>query len=277
MVLTQTLSSIHKRALYSVAVIALISAIACDRQQSKQDSAAVSASPTASTVSPGGERSAPTPAAQSSTLVPVVDLDPSEAQQVNKPWTGDFNELGERRFIRALVAINKTSYFVDRADQRGIAYESLAEFEKLLRPNSAKRHITTKIAIIPTTRDRLLPALAAGYGDIAIGNLTITPERDKLVDFSDPVLDNVKELVVTGPSAPAITSIDELSGKEVQVRASSSYHESLKSLNERFRSSGKAPVKIRPADELLEDEDLIQMVDTGVIPITIIDSHIAKF
>jgi ABC-type amino acid transport substrate-binding protein len=277
MLITQTLRSTHKLALSNAAIIALTFAIAGCGQQSKQDKAVVTASPTGSTASPGGERSASTPAGESSTLVPVADLDTTEAQKVNEPWTGDFNELGERRFIRALVVVNKTSYFIDRADQRGIAYESLAEFEKSLRSNSATRHITTKIAIIPTTRDRLLPALAAGYGDIALGNLTITPEREKLVDFSDPVLDNVKELVVTGPSAPAISSIDDLAGQEVQVRASSSYHESLKSLNERFRSSGKTPVKIGLADELLEDEDLMQMVDAGVIPATVIDSHIAKF
>jgi membrane-bound lytic murein transglycosylase MltF len=264
---TQTLSSIDKLAFYSITIIALISAMAGCRQQLKQDNAA----------RPEGERAPTEPATDSTTLVPVVDLDATETQKVKAPWSGDFNELGERRYIRALVVVNETSYFVDRGEQRGYAYESLAEFEKSLRPQATTRHITTKIAIIPTTRDRLLPALAAGYGEIAIGNLTITPKREELVDFSDPLLDNVKELIVSGPSAPAISSIDELSGKEVHVRASSSYHESLKSLNKRLRSSGKAPVKIRFADELLEDEDIMQEVDAGIIQITVIDSHVAKF
>jgi len=253
--------------LYSAAILALISAIAGCRQQPKQESTAPSV----------GDSGAPAPATENSDLVPVVDLDAAEFQKVKTPWNGDLNELGERRYIRALVVVNETSYFVDRGEQRGYAYESLAEFEKSLRSRATTRHITTKIAIIPTTRDRLLPALAAGYGEIAIGNLTITPEREKLVDFSDPLLDNVKELVVTGPSAPAISSIDELSGKEVRVRASSSYHESLNLLNKRLHNSGKAPVKIRLADELLEDEDIMQMVDAGVYPVTVIDSHIAKF
>jgi membrane-bound lytic murein transglycosylase MltF len=267
MVLAQSPSSTLKLAFYSLAIIALISEIAGCRRQSKPDSGASS----------GGEGGAPTPAAESNPLVPVVDLIPEEFRKVKDPWTGDLNELGERRYIRALVVVNDMSYFVDRGEQRGYAYESLAEFERSLRPQATKRHITTKIAIIPTTRDRLLPALAAGYGEVAIGNLTITPKREELVDFSDPILDNVKELIVSGPSAPAISSIDELSGKEVHVRASSSYHESLKLLNKRFRSSGKAPVKIRPADELLEDEDIMQEVDAGIIPITVVDSHIAKF
>src|SRR5262245_46173541 len=259
--------SICRLALYNVAILALISALAGCRQQPKQESTASSA----------GDSGAPAPAAENSDLVPVVDLDATEFQKIKTPWTGDFNELGDRRYIRALVVVNETSYFIDRGQQRGYAYESLAEFERSLRPKATIRHIATRITIIPTTRDRLLPALAAGYGEIAIGNLTITPEREKIVDFSDPLLDNVKELIVTGPSAPPISSLDDLSGKEVQVRASSSYHESLKLLNKRFHNSGKAPVKIRFADELLEDEDLMQMVDAGIYPITVIDSHIARF
>ncbi len=264
MLLIQTPSSIHKLALYSVTIIVLISAIGGCRHQSKQNNQV-------------GEGGVPTPDEESGAPVQVLDLDTSEFQKIKDPWTGDFNELGERRYIRALVVVNETSYFVDRGEQRGYAYESLAEFEKLLRSKATTRHIATKIAIIPTTRDRLLPALAAGYGDLAIGNLTITPEREEIVDFSDPLLDNVDELVVSGPAAPDISRIEELSGKEVQVRSSSSYHESLKSLNQRLRSSGKAPVKIRFADELLEDEDIMQMVDAGLIPLTIIDSHIARF
>src|SRR5262249_25885724 len=71
--------------------------------------------------------------------------------------------------------------------------------------------------------------------------------------------------------------LDDLSGKEVYVRQSSSYHESLVALNERFRHEGKKPVVIRPADELLEDEDLIQMVDAGLIGITVVQDRFAKF
>ncbi|MCI0387650.1 MAG: lytic transglycosylase F [Acidobacteria bacterium] len=274
----QILSSTSRQFLCCVAAVTLSFVIVgCRRESKPQVGVTATASPAIVAAGSSAEKSTPTPPTESGTLVHLADLDDAEAKMIKKPWKGDFNELGSRRFIRALVLNNRTTYYIDRADQRGIAYESLREFEKSLSSNSATRHITTKIAIIPTTPERLLPDLAAGYGDIAIGNLTTTPEREKLVDFSDSVMDNVKELVLTGPSAPAISSIDDLSGREVQVRATSSYHETLKALNDRFRSAGKAPVNIRPADELLEDEDLIQMVDAGVIPITVIDDHIARF
>ncbi|MBO0799972.1 MAG: lytic transglycosylase F, partial [Blastocatellia bacterium] len=265
--LPQTLSSAHNLVLSGIAIIAFTSAVAgCRQHAKKQDNA----------VGPEGEASA-TKSATDNTVVPEVDLDATEMQMVKQPWFGDFNELGGRRYIRALVVANETAYFVDRGEQRGYAYELLAEFEKSLRSQATRRHIVPKIAIIPTTRDRLLPALAAGYAEIAIGNLTITPRREQLVDFSDPILDNVKELVVSGPSAPPFSNIDELSGKEVYVRASSSYHDSLKLLNHRFHRLGKAPVKIRFTEELFEDEDIMQEVDAGIIPITVVDSHIAKF
>ncbi|MBO0723794.1 MAG: transporter substrate-binding domain-containing protein, partial [Blastocatellia bacterium] len=265
--LPQTRSSIYNLLLNGIAIIAFTSTVIGCRQHSKKQANAIGAE---------GEASATKPATED-TVVPEVDLDATEMQMVKQPWFGDIDEMGERRYIRVLVVANETAYFVDRGEQRGYAYELLAEFEKSLRSHAARRHIVPKIAIIPTTRDRLLPALAAGYAEIAIGNLTITPMRAKLVDFSDPILENFKELVVSGPSAPAISSIDELSGKEVYVRASSSYHYSLSLLNKRLRSSGRAPVNIRFTDELFEDEDIIQEVDAGIIPITVIDSHIAKF
>ncbi len=40
------------------------------------------------------------------------------------------------------------------------------------------------MVFIPLRRDQLLPGLAAGKGDIAAANLTITPERQKLVGFT---------------------------------------------------------------------------------------------
>ena len=58
------------------------------------------------------------------------------------------------------------------------------------------------VAIIPLARDEFIAALREEAGDVAMGNLTITPERQKLVDFSDPTTKNVSEIVVTGPGGP---------------------------------------------------------------------------
>ena len=119
---------------------------------------------------------------------------------------------------------------------------------------------------VPVTRDQLIPALLDGRGDIAAANLIITPERSQLVDFTVPVLDDVNELVVTGPSGPRISRVEELAGQPVHVRQSSSYREHLEALNRRLVEQGKQPVKLVAAPEELEDEDVLEMVNAGLHP-----------
>ncbi len=192
-------------------------------------------------------------------------------------WTGDFDGMAERHLIRALVPYSKTFYFLDGADQRGLTYELLREFEKYINKKLRKRTLRIRLVVIPTKRDRLLPALVEGVGDIAAGNLTITPERKKRVDFSGPHLTGVDEIIVTAPKAPPIQSIDDLAGKEIHVRESSSYYNSLQRLNALFQKEGKKSMKLVLADEYLEDEDLLEMMNARLIPMIVIDSHKGKF
>ena len=183
----------------------------------------------------------------------------------------------ERGFIRALVVHSKTLYFLDGARQRGITYEAMREFETFLHKKLDRPKRKVHVVFIPVRRDELIPSVANGTGDIAAANLTITPERLRLVDFSDAALRNVKEVVVTGPSGPRLSSIDSLAGNEVHVRPSSSYYESLLSLNDKFREAGKTQIDLQLADENLEDEDLLEMVNAGMIPAIVVDSHKAAF
>ena len=112
---------------------------------------------------------------------------------------------------------------------------------------------------------------------MVIAQLTVTPERQKLVDFTNPTRKNVNEIVVTGPGAPAIASIDDLAGQEVFVRKTSAYYQSLLALNERLKAAGKPPVDIQAAPENLEDDDLLEMVNAGLIKIIVVDNYLAEF
>ena len=196
---------------------------------------------------------------------------------IAKKWSGDFDGMSERHLIRALVPPSKTFYFLDGADQRGLIYELLKEFETYLNKELERKTLKIKVVVIPTRRDRLLPALAEGLGDIAAGNLTITPARQKAVDFSAPHLTGVDEIIIARGNAPPIKTLDDLSGKEIHVRKSSSYYESVMQLNARFKKSGLKPIKIVAADEYLEDEDLLEMMNAGIIPMIVMDSHKAEF
>jgi membrane-bound lytic murein transglycosylase MltF len=92
-----------------------------------------------------------------------------------------------------------------------------------------------------------------------------------------PVAANVSEVVVSGPASPKVAGLDDLSGKEVFVRKSSSYYESLVALNKKFAAEKKPPVTLKEAPETLEDEDLLEMLNAGLIPLIIVDKHKANF
>jgi membrane-bound lytic murein transglycosylase MltF len=194
-----------------------------------------------------------------------------------KEMTGDFDKMVQRRTIRALVVLSKTFYFIDRGKQYGIAYEALREFEKFINRKLKRKTLKVQLVFIPVSRDELIPSLVNGLGDIAVANLTPTELRRKQVDFSDPVLSGVKELLITPATAPTINHIDNLAGKNIHVRWSSSYYESLVQLNIAFMKAGKPRMKLHPADETFEDEDILEMVNADLIPMTVVDSHKAVF
>src|SRR5262245_51982280 len=148
---------------------------------------------------------------------PVTSLD-VEVQ----PWTGDFDGMLERRMVRVLVPYSRSLYFNDKGAQRGLVADSLKDFEIFLNRRYKLKNRPITVVAMPTTREALLPRLLQGEGDLAAGNLTITPERAKRVDFSMPYTTGVVEILVTGPASPPLASLDDLAGKTVHVRRSSS-------------------------------------------------------
>ncbi len=189
----------------------------------------------------------------------------------------------ERRLIRVLTVNSKTFYFVDKGTQRGSTVDFLRLFESDLNKKLVaekklnNKNLKVRVVFIPVPRDQLLPALVAGKGDVAAANLTITPERLNSVDFTIPGLANVSEVVVSGPASPTIRSLDDLSGKEFFVRKSSSYYESLVALNKKFADENKPPIKLKEAPETLEDEDLLEMLNAGLVALIVVDKHKADF
>jgi membrane-bound lytic murein transglycosylase MltF len=198
---------------------------------------------------------------------------------VNEPWTGDFDRMLERRVIRVLAPYGRTLYYVDKARERGITAELVREFERYVNKRYAKQlgNRPLTVFLIATTRERLLPGLAEGRGDIAAGNLTATEERLKLVDFAAPAdRKPVRELIVTGPASPSLATLDDLSGKTVHVRKTSSYYESLVALNTRLKADGKAPLEVVELPDALEDEDALEMLAAGLLALAVVDDWKAR-
>ena len=196
---------------------------------------------------------------------------------MDKPFTGDFDEMVKRRLIRVAVTFNRTHYFIDKGQERGMTFEALKLFENDLNAELKTGNLKVHVVIVPMSRDQLYPALASGKVDMVAAMVTVTPEREKLVAFSEPTRTNVSEVVVTGPGAPPIATVDDLAGQEVFVRKGSIYDESLTSLNAQLKARGKPPVVITAAPDVLEDDDVLEMVNAGLAPITVVDDYLAEF
>ena len=150
-------------------------------------------------------------------------------------------------------------------------------FEDDLNTELKTGNLKVHVVIVPMSRDQLYPALSSGKVDMVAAMVTVTPEREKLVAFSTPTRTNVNQVVVTGPGAPAIATVDDLAGQEVFVRKGSIYDESLARLNEQLKARGKPAVVIDQAPDVLEDDDVLEMVNAGLVPITIVDDYLADF
>src|SRR6516225_9458095 len=109
--------------------------------------------------------------------------------------------------------------------------------------------------VIP--RGEAYTRLQDGRLDVLAGGVTVTTEREKLVDFTEPIYSDFKEIVVMAPGAPPLNSVDDLSGKSVYVRKSSSYVEHIQTLNDRFQKEGKPPISMAAVPEDIGDEDLL--------------------
>jgi membrane-bound lytic murein transglycosylase MltF len=220
---------------------------------------------------------ASTPATTTTEETAPPDFDETFLDRIKREkWNGDVKGMLERRYIRALVFYNKTNFFFDGAQPRGVTYEVLKEFEKLLNKklNTGKKPI--HIVFIPTTRSEAFNRMSDGRGDIVAGaNLAIVPELQNIGDFSDPLRTDAVDVVVTGPTAPPITTLDDLAGKEVFVRKLSRYWLNLEQLNAQFKRDGKPQIILKEADANLEDEDILNLVHSGAVGITVTDDLIA--
>ena len=249
-----------------IAALLVVAAAACTGQQ---EAPATTEAP----VVPVSGADAPIP----DTGSPYDALSEEVRDLIDKPFTGDFDEMVRHRVIRVAVTFNRTHYFIDKGQERGITYEALKSFENDLNTDLKRGNLKVHVVIVPLSRDQLHPALVNGKVDMVAAMVTVRPELEKVAAFSEPTRTDVRQVVVTGPGAPPIAAVDDLAGQEVFVRKASVYHESLSRLNEQFKARGKPPVVIIEAPDVFEDDDVLEMVNAGLAPITVVDDYLAEF
>lgn len=220
----------------------------------------------------------------SAVVVPVAPAQtaaqPVKASSLTeRQWTGDLDALlKQHRAIRIGVPYSKTFFYSVKGAEYGVTYDTGSAFQTFLNAKypQTNKNIKLHVFFIVTPRDKAVAYLNNGTVDVLAGGLTITPERRKLFDFSDITFKDVNEIVVTGPSAPSVSSLNDLAGKEVFVRKTSAYWEHLQSLNERLQKENKTPVKITAVPDDLADEDILEMVNAGLLETTVVAEWTAK-
>lgn len=195
------------------------------------------------------------------------------AENFVQTFVGDLDKMEQVRVIRVLTVYSVGYYYFDHGQAKGLVPEIARLFEQFVNERATNKKTKVSVIMIPVARDKLIPALLEGHGDLIMASLSITPERQKILGFSIPVSKPVSEILVTGPEAPNIKSIEDLAGQEIYVRQSSSYRESLEQLNSELVNDGKKPIRIEPIAESLEDDDLIEMVNSGLLPWAIVDDY----
>ena len=191
-------------------------------------------------------------------------------------FTDDLPQMRERQLIRALVVQSRTGFFINKGKIQGLQAAYLKNYEKFINKNIKKATNKIHIVYIPVPFNQLIPALMAGKGDIAAAMLTITAIREAQVSFATGGKMRVNELVITHKKGVHLDSLRDLSGKTVLVVKGSSYDEHLHTLNQRLAAQDLPPIKIKQAADYLSSEDILEMVNAGIVEITVVDDYLAS-
>ena len=183
--------------------------------------------------------------------------------------TDDLDGMMRRRQVRALVMINPIGFFYSNGQPMGAEYEALRELESFINQKMRAGNLKVNVTFVPTRPDQVEAALEQGTGDLVAYALVVTPERQRRVAFTVALQTDVKQVIVTGPQLKTLSSLDDLGGKQVYVNPLTSNFELLRQLNTKLLKEGKRAIMITPADKNLMDDDLIQMVNAGLIPATV--------
>jgi membrane-bound lytic murein transglycosylase MltF len=209
----------------------------------------------------------------SSTASPQSQTNPHSTPSLELPLTferhvGDLDAMVNRGEIRVLVVPSRSGFFYDQGRPQGIYYEAFNEFQRFVNRKYKTGSLKINVTYLPVGLPELEQALMQGRGDVIGFPLIITPERQQAALFTTPIDPNVKEVIVTGPTLSSVSSLEDLSGKEVYANPLTAYYQNLKNLSNSLQKAGKPPILVRAADPNLTDEDLLEMVNAGLIPAT---------
>jgi len=190
--------------------------------------------------------------------------------------TDDLEGMLQRQNIRALVMINPIGFFYENGRPMGAIYETLREFQTFINEKFKTGALRVEVTFIPVRPDQAEIALTQGMGDFIANAVVITPERQQRLAFTVPIDSNVQQVIVAGTKFGPLSSLEDLSGKQIYVNPLAANFENLQQVSRKLQGAGKRAIVIKSADRNLMDDDLVQMVNAGLIPATVTTASRAR-
>ncbi|MCW5212909.1 transglycosylase SLT domain-containing protein [Desulfobulbus sp. TB] len=191
-------------------------------------------------------------------------------------WFGDLDSILQRGQLRVLIPLSRTFFIQDNGQELGLDADILRLYKDFINDKVVLGDKKMELIFLPTPQERLIEDLLAGKGDIVATAVQPQSTQEKTVKFISPVALDIQEILMTGPNTTPFKSIFNLSGQQITVHKDSAYAASLHKLNNTLISIGRKPVILHWADPLLTEEDLLEMTATGLVPMTVIDSHVGE-
>jgi membrane-bound lytic murein transglycosylase MltF len=211
---------------------------------------------------------------------PPNDNTPNKARLIaGAPFgihTDDLDAMVKRGNIRALVLIDPIGFFYDNGQPMGIMYDALRTLETYVNETLKTRSIKVEVTFIPVRPDQVEAALMQGVGDLVAYPLVITPQRKQGVAFTIPIEADVKQVIVSGSKFGTVSKLEDLGGKEIYANPLTIQYQVLQQINDKLQKEGKSLIVIKPAGKYLLDDDLVQMVNAGLIAATVTTASRAK-
>lgn len=166
--------------------------------------------------------------------------------------------------LRAATLYGPTSYFNYRGQTMGFDYENVKRF-------AADEGMVLDLKVAPTLQ-ALLKMVKEGEVDLAAYPVPYIEEYNNQVLHAGH-REVTWQVLVQPAGKERISDVTQLVGKTVYVEKDSKYHYRLQNLDQEL--GGGIDIVPISKDSLIT-EDLIQMVDQGEIPMTVVDSDIAE-
>jgi membrane-bound lytic murein transglycosylase F len=178
-------------------------------------------------------------------------------------FNGDFIDILQQGKLRILLTrdYSKASYLPRLGSP-------LAEQQRIAEEFALSHGLIPELVLVDNFA-KLLPALVAGKGDIAISNLTINQHRLETMSFSVP-LAHVYEQLVVARDNQSIQRVRDLNGKSIMVNRDSTFWHSLNWLKE----NSYPDIEILEIPDGMQTEELLDYLVAGKFDATILDSNL---